>query len=115
MISIASPHEPLYGMVEIDGEGRILYYNPEKDGTPDIPRAAIVGQNFFTDVAKFAGAAQFREKVNSFRLGHAPAFSFNFTLDYEHASYPVRILLARIHDYSEMGRRESIFVHIRKA
>lgn len=108
-------HEPLYGLVELDAEGYVLYYNPEKDGTPALSRAEIVGQNFFTDVAKFDAVREFREKVNAFWLGHAPASSFNFTFDYKHAHYPVRILLARIHDHSEMGRRDSIFVHIRKA
>lgn len=107
--------EPLYGLVELDADGTVLYYNPEKDGQVGGAKPDIIGQNFFADVAKFDDVTSFRERINSFRLGHAPANSFNFTFRFDEASYPSRILLARIHDKSELGRRESIFVHIRKA
>ncbi|HEX8476075.1 MAG TPA: hypothetical protein VF666_18895 [Pyrinomonadaceae bacterium] len=113
-MSTALRHEPLYGLVELDAEGRVLYYNPEKDGDALSPKPDIVGQNFFDEVAKFDGVRELQQRINSFRLSHAPALSFNFDFRFDRASYPARILLARIHDRSELGRQESVFVHIRK-
>jgi hypothetical protein len=114
-MTIALRDEPFYGLVELDAAGTVLYYNPEKDGVSTDTKADIVGHNFFEEVAQFDGVREFRQRVNSFRLGHAPALSFNFDFRFDHASYPAKILLARIHDRSELGRQESVFVHIRKA
>lgn len=112
---IATISEPLLGFVELDAEGQVLYFNPERRGEMGRAKPHIVGLNFFTDVVKFDDTREFRERINSFVEGHAPAQSFNFTFHLGDGSYPVRVLLARIHDRTFEGRGDSLFVHMRKA
>lgn len=112
MIQTASVQELPFGLVELDGVGTILYFNPEsKEG--EAP--ALIGRNFFTDVRPVAEAEEFQRHIKSFRRSKAPSHSFNFTFNFEPGSpLPVRVLLARIHEQTVDGGRDSVFVHIRK-
>lgn len=112
MIQTASVQELPFGLVELDGAGTILYFNPEsKEGGP----AALVGRNFFTDVRPVAEAEEFQRHIKSFRRSKAPSHSFNFTFNFEPDDpLPVRVLLARIHEQTVDGGRDSVFVHIRR-
>ena len=113
MIQTASVQELPFGLVELDGAGTILYFNPDNKETP--PSPALVGRNFFTDVRPVAEAEEFQRHIRSFRRGKAPSHSFNFTFNFgDDTPLPVRVLLARIHEQTVEGGRDSVFVHIRK-
>ena len=105
-------HEPLYGLLELDAAGTIIYYTPDEraDGA-----AHVVGRNFFTDIAPMANGAEFRELLNSFRLSHEPARRFDFTFQLGQASCRAHVLLARIREQSELGSAESVLVNIKRA
>ena len=104
------------GLVELDDAGTVLYYR--REGAPPAAGAPqeIIGRNFFTDVAPVADALEFRNAVAAFRRAHAPSHSFDFTFSEGagEADLPTRVLLARIHEKSEGGDRDSLLVHIKK-
>jgi hypothetical protein len=100
----------LFGLVEIDPAGTILYTRFETDGgAPD-----YTGLNFYTEVASFRNVVEFRNQLDSFSRGSQPAHSIDFTCDYEDGPLPVRILLARIRERSQADETKSILVHIRR-
>ena len=103
------------GLVELDEAGTVLYYNREGDTPAGAPTHEMVGRNFYTDVAPVADAWEFRNALTAFRRAHAPSHSFNFTFREGDASFPTRILLARIHEKSEAGGRGSMLVQIKRA
>ena len=105
----------LYGFVELDPAGTVLYARVEPDGTP-LPGAApdYKGRNFYTEVAPFKNIAEFKEQLDAFDRGPQPAHSLDFTCDYEDGPLLVRVLLARIRERSQADAGESILVHIRR-
>jgi photoactive yellow protein len=103
------------GLVELDAAGTVLYYKREGAAPAEAPPQEIIGRNFFTDVVPVADALEFRNTLAAFRRAHAPSHSFDFTFRAgEDDGLPTRILLARIHEKSEAGDRDSLLVHIRK-
>jgi hypothetical protein len=111
----AVPVRKLYGFVELDPAGTVLYARVEPDGTPQ-PGAApdYKGRNFYTEVAPFKNIAEFKEQLDAFDRGPQPAHSLDFTCDYEDGPLLVRVLLARIRERSQADAAESILVHIRR-
>lgn len=110
------PRRKLFGLVELDAAGTVLYTRIEPDGTPQ-PGAApdYTGRNFYAEVAPFRNVVEFRQLLESFGRGSQPAFSTDFTCDYEDGPVPVRVLLARIRERSEADATKSVLVHIRRA
>lgn len=111
-----TPARKLFGLVEIDAAGTVLYTRIEPDGTPrpaQLPDYA--GRNFYQEVAPFRNVAEFRDQLERFSRGSQPAFTFDFTCDYEDGPISVRVLLARIRERSQADETKSVLVHIRRA
>ena len=111
MSQTLSLHELPYGLVELDNTGTVLYFNPEKRDGATPP---LIGRNFFTDIKPIAEDATFQRHIKNFRQSSSPSQSFSFTFNFEDQLQHVRVLLARIHEQTPDGGRDSVFVHIRK-
>ncbi|MFL6255427.1 MAG: hypothetical protein ACJ74T_10415 [Pyrinomonadaceae bacterium] len=106
----------LFGLVELDSAGTVLYARCESSDSQQVGGAPdYTGCNFYTEVAPFKNVAEFRNQLDSFNRGSQPAHSIDFICDYEDGPLPVRILLARIREGSRTDVTKSILVHIRKA
>jgi hypothetical protein len=106
----------LYGLVELDAAGTVLYSRFEPHGTPSNGRAPdCAGLNFYTQVAPFKNVAEFKNRLDGFIRGSQPAHSIDFTCDYEGGPVLVRVLFARIRECSETDVVKSVLVHIRRA
>ena len=111
-----APARRLYGLVELDQAGTVLYTRFEADGAPPGARAPdYTGLNYFTEVATFSNAVEFRNQLDRFSRGSQPALSMDFTCEYEDGPVSVRVLLARIRERSQSDLTKSILVHIRRA
>ncbi|MET0650349.1 MAG: hypothetical protein ABW208_27390 [Pyrinomonadaceae bacterium] len=111
-----APARKLFGLVELDSAGTVLYTRFEPDGSPQFGGAPdYTGLNFYTEVAPFRNVVEFRNQLDSFDRGSQPSHSIDFICDYEDGPLPVRVLLARIRERSETDVAKSILVHIRKA
>lgn len=111
-----APTRKLFGLVELDAAGTILYTYFEPDGaTPNSVRPDYTGLNFYTEVAPFRNVVEFRNHLDHFSRGSQPAQSIDFTCDYEDGPVSVRVLLAHIRERSETDVTKSILVHIRRA
>ena len=106
----------LFGLVELDAAGTVLYtrFEPDGESRPGGARD-YTGLNFYTEVAPFRNLAEFRSLLEGFRRGSQPAHSTEFTCDYEDGPVYVKVLLARIRERSQSDTTKSILVHIRKA
>ena len=101
------------GLLELDADGTVLYFKPDRGNSSNCSAEDVVGRNLFTDIAPIAEAVEFKERIKTFRRRHAPADSFHFTFGAGHNNIGVRVLLARIHEQSVLGSTESVLVHIR--
>jgi photoactive yellow protein len=101
------------GLLELDSNGTVLYFKPERESISRCSAADIVGRNLFTDIAPIAEAVEFHERIKTFRRRHAPADSFHFTFGSGQSNLAVKVLLARIHEQSVLESTESVLIHIR--
>jgi hypothetical protein len=113
--AVGVPAQKLYGLIEIDGAGTVLYTRFEGDDAASFAARDITGRNFYTEVAPFKNVGEFRQQLDNFNMGFLPAHSMDFTCDYEDGPLAVRILLARIRERSQQDTTKSILVHIRRA
>lgn len=101
------------GLLELDADGTVLYFKPDRDSSANCSAEDVVGRNLFTDIAPIAESGEFKERIKTFRGRHAPADSFHFTFGSGQSHLAVKVLLARIHEQSVLGSTESVLVHIR--
>ncbi len=109
-----APTRKLYGLIEIDPAGTVLYTRFEGDAAASFAALNMTGRNFYTEVAPFENVGEFRQQLDHFRKGSLSAHSIDFTCHYADGPMPVRILLARIRERSEQDVTKSILVHIRQ-
>lgn len=114
MSHVALAAQKLYGLLELDAAGTVLYSRIEgaaaAAAAPD-----LTGLNFYTEVAPFSNVGEFRKQLDSFSRSAQPASSIDFTCDYDDGPVTVRVLLARIRERTQQDATKSILVHIRKA
>ncbi|HWW74585.1 MAG TPA: hypothetical protein VNZ44_04265 [Pyrinomonadaceae bacterium] len=105
----------LYGLLELDSDGTVLYSRVEADGSgAGKPAPDLTGLNFFTEVAPFTNVDDFRRQFDLFGSGQQPASSLDFVCQYDDGPVAVRVLLARIRESSDHQTTKSILVHIRR-
>lgn len=109
--------QKLFGLLELDSAGTVLYSRLEADdtGDPDCSVADVTGHNFFSEVVPFLNVEDFHQRLETFDKGCEQANSFEFNCDYEDGAVQVRVLLARIRERSNDYRTKSVLVHIKKA
>ena len=106
----------LYGLVELDSAGTVLYARFEGDLTRPLGGTRdYAGLNFYAEVAPFRNVVEFRNELDKFSRGTQPAYSTDFTCDYEDGPVRVRVLLARIRERSQSDETKSVLIHIRRA
>ncbi|MCA1622140.1 MAG: response regulator [Acidobacteria bacterium] len=111
----AAAGRKLYGLIEIDQAGTVLYTRFEGEAAAAFAALGATGRNFYTELAPFRNVGEFRQQLDAFRKGAQPAHTIDFTCDYADGPLPVRVLLARIRERSEQDVTNSILVHIRRA
>ncbi|HJQ33569.1 MAG TPA: hypothetical protein VJ866_15395 [Pyrinomonadaceae bacterium] len=105
----------LYGLLELDSGGTVLYSRVEMDGSgAGLPAPDLTGLNFFTEVAPFQNVGDFQRQLDLFGRGQQPASSLDFVCQYDDGPLAVRVLLARIRECSDQHTTKSILVHIRR-
>ena len=109
-----APAQKLYGLIELDEAGTVLYTRFEGEGAASFSALNCTGRNFYTEVAPFRNVGEFRQRLDSFRQGTLAAHSMDFICEYPDGPLAVRVLLARIRERSEYDVTKSVLVHIRK-
>ncbi len=104
----------LFGLLELDHAGTVLYSRLDGDAMKEAP-ADIRGSNFYTEVASFANVEEFRQRLARFAETENPAESFTFECRFCGGEVvSVRVLLARMRQRADGRPTESVLVHIRK-
>jgi hypothetical protein len=106
--------QQLFGLFELDPTGTVLYSRLELDGAADMGMPSMAGHDFFKEVAPFTNAEELRRRISAFTRSGAQADNFHFTYQCDGGPLPVKVLLARIREWSDGRHTKSILVHIRK-
>jgi len=115
MSNLIPSQQKLFGLLELDVAGTVLYSRLEGDDDSDSSAADVVGHNFFSEVASFKNVEEFHQRLDAFDRSTEQAKSFGFNCAYEDGTVPVRVLLARIRERTSGTPTKSLLVHIKKA
>ena len=115
MSSMILAQKKLFGLLELDEAGTVIYSRLEGDDNINGSAADVAGRNFFSEVAAFMNVKEFHQRLESFNQSREQAKSFIFNCDYEDGTVPVRVLLARIREQANGDRTKSLLMHIKKA
>ncbi len=107
--------QKLFGLLELDMTGTVLYLSIESDNDSDGSAADVIGHNFFSEVAPFVNVEEFQQHLDNFKMSSEQANSFAFNCNYEDGTVPVKVILARINERSNIYRTKSLLVHIKQA
>jgi hypothetical protein len=107
--------QKLFGLLELDTAGTVLYSRLEDDDRLAGPAVDVTGLNFFSEVAPFKNIEEFHQHLDTFNRSGEHANSFLFNCEYEDGAVPVRVLLARLSSRSNDIRTKSLLVHIKRA
>jgi hypothetical protein len=107
--------QKLFGLLELDAAGTVLYSRLEVDDKLNGLAADVAGQNFFSEVAPFLNIEEFHQRLDNFYQSREQANSFVFNCAYADGAVRVRVLLARISERTNGDHTKSLLVHIKKA
>jgi hypothetical protein len=114
MSTLSASDYQLFGLIELDATGTVLYCRPDGEAGKSAP-SDICGCNFYTEVAPFENVEEFRQRLGRFAKFDSPAESFIFDCRFAGGRVvPVRVLLARMRQRADGSSTESLLVHIRK-
>lgn len=106
--------QKLFGLLELDAEGKVLYSRIEMEDNSRGSSADVTGHDFYSEVASFLNVKEFQQCVDDFNRSSKRASSFVFNCDYADSIVPVRVLLARIRQRTNNNRLQSLLMHIKK-
>lgn len=115
MSSLILAQHKLFGLIELDATGMVLYSRLDSDDNLGHPATNIAGLNFYSEVAPFLNVEEFQQRLNTFDRSNEHANSFEFNCNYADGAVLVRVLLARIRERANGDRKKSLLVHIKKA
>ena len=85
-----------YGAILLDEGGRILSYNDTESRMARLPIEAVLGRNFFTEVAPCTRVKEFEGRFRALASGEGlPVVSFDFVFPFPFGAQRVAVLLTR--------------------
>lgn len=85
-----------YGAILLDTSGRIVAYNDTESRMARLPVEAVVGRNFFTEVAPCTRVKDFEGRFRALASGEGAGLaSFDFTFPFPFGAQRVSVLLTR--------------------
>jgi photoactive yellow protein len=109
-----SPSQTIpFGLFELDPAGIVIRYSPAAERNDPVLQQNILGRDFFTEIAPVEQVKDFRDRFHVFMAHGESVQKFTSTLSLDHGQIRVQILLARITEQSEQGRKRLALVHIR--
>jgi len=86
-----------FGAIVIDAKGTILEYNEYERRLAHLERAAVVGKNFFRDVAPCTGVQAFEGRLRAFlKTNDRVSESFDYFFPFRHGAVTVEITFLRL-------------------
>ncbi len=86
-----------YGMIQLDGSGRILNYNAVESRLASLPQADAIGKQFFTEIAPCTKVQEFygRFKEGVIQESLDASFRFHFAFKQNPRDVTVRLLYSK--------------------
>jgi photoactive yellow protein len=86
-----------FGAIVIDPDGTIVSYNEYETRLSQLEREAVIGRNFFKDVAPCTAVREFEGRMHRFlRTSDTVSETFDYLFNFHHGSVAVEITFLRL-------------------
>lgn len=115
MINVAlTQFQKLFGLFELDADGKIIYSRDFSKLGFSATNSALLGRNFFDEVAPFKNVEEFRRHFTYFIKGDHATENFTFDCECGEGVVPVKVKMSQV-SKREFDERKNLFiVDIRK-
>ena len=90
-----------YGIIVVDARGDVLYYNAREEQIAGRSREAVIGKNFFTEIAPCAQAREFHGRFGELMREGGEVVDFEFVFPFPGRTREVEISLTRFENKGE--------------
>ncbi|HYE66059.1 MAG TPA: hypothetical protein VD966_10775 [Pyrinomonadaceae bacterium] len=102
-----------YGLLELDATGIVRHFSPARENGSSVEASAIVGSNFFTEVAPFTQMCEIQVRFDAFMTDDkATTQKFATVFTSESGPINVQVTLARVIERSAKGYEELALMRI---
>lgn len=102
------------GLFEINEVGMVLYCRTSAGKLSPEKSVAVIGRNFFYEVAPFENMEDLRRHFNNFVKSGSPTKKFSFNCLIKNQNIPAKIMLVQITERENSGCTNATIVDIRK-
>jgi photoactive yellow protein len=118
--SASALHRAPFGIIEVDDDGKILFYNATESQFAGIPREDAEGKNFFSDIAPCTESMPFRGRFEKMIRGeddetYDVVFSYTFTYRMSPTLVDIRMLRSAGRSWILVRPEGSVFKGIETA
>ena len=82
-----------YGVIQLDAQGTILHYNDYESELAQLPRASVIGKNFFRDVAPCTDVQEFHGRFTEGVANRRLDVKFRYHFAFAHNPRTVQVTL----------------------
>ncbi len=101
--------QKLFGLFELDSDGKIIYSRDFSKLGFAATNVALVGRNFFDEVAPFNNVEEFRRHFKYFVKSDQPTENFIFDCQYDGAVISVKVKISQVSE-REFDERKNLFI-----
>lgn len=91
-----------YGIIVVDGEGKVLYYNAREEEIARRSKEDVIGKNFFTEIAPCTQVAEFAGRFRETMTEEGAVAHFNFHFPFADNPRDVEINLTSFENRGEL-------------
>lgn len=107
-MSLAIP----YGLFELDEAGTVVHYSPPTEKNHNGFKDAVVGRNFFKDIAPLPELQNLKSRFLTFMAFGDSVERFSVSFPFGEEVVKIQIALARVTERSEVGSKRFALVRL---
>ena len=102
-----------FGLMELDGSGRVIRYSPASEKESDAhPADEVVGRNFFRDIAPVEETAELKGRFLAFMTFGDSVQRVTVRFPHNHNIIKAQIVMARVSEQKDTGRERLALVRL---
>ncbi len=98
-----------FGAVQLDGSGKILVYNSAEGGITGRDPKAVIGKNFFREVAPCTNSPEFHGKFKKGVDSGQLSAMFEYTFDYQ--MKPTKV---KVHMVNDLSSKDKYWIFVKR-
>lgn len=115
MVGTTISNADVFGLYELSSDGTVLYSRARREDVLKEPATEAIGQDFFSDIARFENTNALRQHSRRFLSDRRPVDSFLFDCLFETEVVRAKVFLTRAYETDHDDAGGIVIMDIRQA